>query len=159
IAVIGIPKTIDNDLAVTDHSPGYASTARFFASAVRDIGADNRALPTPVNIVEVLGRNAGWLAAATCFARHEPHDPPHLIYLPERPLPFAKLMADIEAVYRRIGRVVVAVCEGQLDETGNPFGADVRPGARHKLAMNLGHVLAMRVMRESGITARSEKPG
>jgi ATP-dependent phosphofructokinase / diphosphate-dependent phosphofructokinase len=157
--VIGLPKTIDNDLAETDHAPGYATTARFFACAVRDIGADNRALPGQVEFVEVLGRNAGWLVAATCLARNEPEDAPHLIYLPEEPLPLDRLLDDVDRVYRRLNRCVVAVCEGQLDEHGEPFGADAREGSRGKLAMNLAHRLAMLVSERLKIRARSEKPG
>lgn len=159
LRVIGIPKTIDNDLAETDHTPGYATTARFFATAVRDIGADNRALPGQVEFVEVLGRNAGWLVAATSLARHHPDDAPHLIYFPEAPLPLEQLLEDVDAVYRRLGRCVVAVCEGQLDERGEPFGADVREGSRGRLAMNLGHRLAVLVSQRLKVKARSEKPG
>jgi len=159
LQVIGIPKTIDNDLAETDHTPGYASAARFFACAVRDIGADNRALPGQVQFVEVLGRNAGWIVAATALARHRPDDPPHLIYLPERPLPLDRLLGDVERVYSRLGRCVVAVCEGQLDEHGQPFGADVRGNARGGLAMNLAHRLASLVTARLKLKARGEKPG
>jgi ATP-dependent phosphofructokinase / diphosphate-dependent phosphofructokinase len=159
LQVIGIPKTIDNDLAETDHAPGYATTARFFASAVRDIGADNRALPGQVEFVEVLGRNAGWLVAATCLARSEQDDAPHLIYLPEEPLPLDRLLDDVDRVFRRLNRCVVAICEGQLDEHGEPFGADAREGSRGKLAMNLAHRLAMLVSARLKIRARSEKPG
>jgi 6-phosphofructokinase 1 len=159
LRVIGIPKTIDNDLAETDHSPGYATTARFFACAVRDIGADNRALPGQVEIVEVLGRNAGWLVAATSLARHEPDDAPHLIYFPEAPLPLEQLLNDVDRVYQRLNRCVVAVCEGQLDEHGQAFGADARVGSGGRLAMNLGHRLAMLVAQHLNVRARSEKPG
>jgi ATP-dependent phosphofructokinase / diphosphate-dependent phosphofructokinase len=159
LSVIGIPKTIDNDLAETDHSPGYATAARFQACAVRDIGADNRALPGQVEIVEALGRNAGWLAAATALARHREDDPPHLIYLPENPLPLPRLLDDVDRVFQRLNRCVVTVCEGQLDEHGEPFGADVRPGSRASLAMNLGHRLAMLITQRLKIRARSEKPG
>jgi 6-phosphofructokinase 1 len=159
LAVIGIPKTIDNDIVETDHTPGYATTARFFACAVRDIGADNRALPGQVEVVEVLGRNAGWLVAATALARHEPDDAPHLVYLPERRLPLSRLLEDVDRVYSRLGRCVVAVCEGQLDENGEAFGADVRSGSRGALAMNLGHRLAMLISQHLKIRARSEKPG
>ena len=159
LQVIGIPKTIDNDLMETDHTPGYASAARFFACAVRDIGADNRALPGQVEFVEVLGRNAGWIVAATSLARHDPDDAPHLIYLPELRLPLEKLLDDIAGVYRRLGRCVVAICEGQLDEQGEPFGADARPGSRGKLAMNLAHRLAMLTSDRLKVRARSEKPG
>jgi 6-phosphofructokinase 1 len=159
LQVIGIPKTIDNDLLETDHTPGYASTARFFASAVRDIGADNRALPGQVEFIEILGRNVGWLAAATSLARAEPDDAPHLIYFPEQQLPLDKLLSDVERVFRRLNRCVIAVCEGQLDENGEPFGADVRSGSRGSLAMNLAHRLALLVMERLKIRARSEKPG
>jgi len=157
--VVGVPKTIDNDIAATDHSPGYASAARFFAFTLRDIGADNRALPT-IAVVEILGRNAGWIAAATILARHHADDAPHLIYVPERRLPFDQLAADVEHVYRKHGRAVIAVCEGQLDDRGEPFGADTRQtGTTPPLAMNLAHALAQRLSRALGVKARSEKPG
>jgi 6-phosphofructokinase len=161
LRVIGIPKTIDNDLAETDHSPGYGSAARFIAHALRDIGGDNWALPTPVTVVEVMGRNAGWLVAATSLARHEPDDAPHLIYLPERPVSEDQFVAHVEAVYRRLGRAVVAVCEGQTNEKGEPFGADLiqADGFQHRLAGNLAHVLAQLITRRLGLRARSEKPG
>ncbi|MGO9256061.1 MAG: diphosphate--fructose-6-phosphate 1-phosphotransferase [Bryobacteraceae bacterium] len=159
LQVIGIPKTIDNDLAETDHSPGYPSAARFFACAVRDIGADNRALPGQVEFVEVLGRDAGWIVAATALARHHPGDAPHLVYFPEVPLPLDQLLEDVNSVYQRLGRCVVAVCEGQLDERGQPFGADVRAGSRGQLAMNLGHRLAMLTAEKLKLKTRSEKPG
>ncbi len=159
LKIIGIPKTIDNDLLETDHTPGYGSAARFFACAIRDIDADNRALPGQVEIVEVLGRNAGWVVAATSLARKRPEDGPHLIYFPEERLPLEKLLSEIEAVYRRLNRCVVAVCEGQLDEHGEPFGADVRSGSRGSLAMNLGHRLALLVTQHLKLRARSEKPG
>jgi 6-phosphofructokinase 1 len=159
IQVIGIPKTIDNDLTHTDHTPGYATAARFFACAARDIAADNRALPGQVEIIEVLGRNTGWLVAATALARRDPGDAPHLIYLPETRLPLAQLLDDIDRVYRRLGRCVVAVCEGQLDESGQPFGADVRPSSGRPLAMNLAHRLAMLASDKLNLRARSEKPG
>ncbi len=161
LGVTGIPKTIDNDLLVTDHTPGYASTARFFAFAARDVGEDNRSLPSPICVLETLGRNAGWIVAATSFARHHEDDAPHLIYFPERPLSLDRIAADAERVYRRLGRVVVAVCEGQLDESGQPFGAAVdRPDVlQHRLASNLGHTLAQLLSAKTGLRARAEKPG
>jgi len=161
LQVIGIPKTIDNDLCVTDHTPGYASTARFFACAARDVGEDNRSLPSPVCVLETLGRNAGWIVAATSLARHSDDDAPHLIYFPERRLSLERIASDVERVYRRLGRVVVAVCEGQLDEGGRPFGADVdRAGSEvQRLASNLGHTLAQLLSEKLGIRARAEKPG
>jgi ATP-dependent phosphofructokinase / diphosphate-dependent phosphofructokinase len=161
LQVIGIPKTIDNDLCETDHTPGYPSTAHFFAMAARDVGEDNRSLPPPITVLEVLGRNAGWVAAATALARAHEDDAPHLIYFPERPVSLEQISAHTEQVYRRLGRVVIAVCEGQLDEKGAPFGADVdRPGsAAHRLASNLGHTLARLLSAKLNLRARSEKPG
>ena len=159
LRIIGIPKTIDNDLMHTDHTPGYGSAARFFATAARDIGADNRSLPNQAEFIEVLGRNAGWLAAATSLARRSADDSPHLIYFPERRLPLDQLLDDVSTVYRRLGRCVVAVCEGQLNECGEPFGADTRPGSGSSLAMNLAHRLAMLVSQRLRLRARSEKPG
>jgi 6-phosphofructokinase 1 len=161
LGVVGIPKTIDNDLLVTDHTPGYASTARFFACAARDVGEDPRSLPSPICVLETLGRNAGWIVASTSLARREEDDAPHLIYFPERPLSLERMAADAQRVYRRLGRVAIAVCEGQLDETGQPFGAAVdRPDvAQHRLASNLGHTLAQLLAAKTGLRARAEKPG
>ena len=160
VQVIGIPKTIDNDIAATDHTPGYGSAAWFFACAVRDIGEDIRALPGRVSVVEIMGRYAGWLTAATAFARHTPDDPPHLIYLPEQPLAISKFLADVEAVFRKRGTVVVAACEGQKDEQGRPLGDLMQPdGFERQLSGNLGHTLAQVLLRELKVNARSEKPG
>jgi 6-phosphofructokinase 1 len=150
IQVIGIPKTIDNDLLVTHHTPGYASTAYFFACAARDAGIDNASLPSPICILETLGRNAGWIVAATSLANAA-----HLVYLPECRVSADRIAADVEAVYRTHGRAVIAVCEGQLDENGQPFGADVD----RELASNLGHTMARMLTKKLGIRARAEKPG
>ena len=161
VRVIGIPKTIDNDLGGTDHTPGYASCARFFAHVVRDVGADNRALPPPIEVIEVLGRNVGWVVAATALARHREDDPPHLIYFPECGISPDQLCADVQRVCRRIGRCLVAVCEGQTDNQGGWFGAevDIKPGGRDPLPSNMGHVLARFIWSRTGIRARAEKPG
>ena len=159
--VIGIPKTIDNDLAGTDHTPGHASCARFFAHAARDIGLDNRALPNPVCFVETLGRHTGWVVAGTAHARHRDDDPPHLIYFPECGVSLDKICGDVEDVVRRLGHCVVAVCEGQVDEKGGWFDTDLiaAPGTRSALPANMGHVLAKLVWARTGIRARAEKPG
>ncbi|MDZ7638470.1 MAG: 6-phosphofructokinase [Bryobacterales bacterium] len=125
LRVVGIPKTVDNDLGFTLFSPGYPTAARFFAQAIRDIGEDNRSLPTPINVVEVIGRNVGWVVGATALARWREDDPPHLIYLPERRVSEDQVCGDVERVYRKLGRCVVAICEGQLNEKGEPFGGVV----------------------------------
>ena len=162
LSVIGVPKTIDNDLAGTDHAPGYPSAARYAAAAARDIGSDNRALPGLVQVLEVLGRNTGWIAAATALARRtadDEDDAPHLIYAPERPLPLDTFLDDVQRVFDRRGRCSVVVCEGQLDDKGEPFGADVRLSSRGPLATNLAHRLALLVTERLGIKGRGEKPG
>jgi 6-phosphofructokinase 1 len=161
LRVIGVPKTVDNDLAETDHCPGYGSAARFFACAVRDIGADLRALPRRVTFIEAMGRNAGWLVASAALARHRPDDPPQLIYCPERPLTADQLLADVEAVYRRDGYAVIAVSEAQKDGQGEPFGAEqaIPDSFGWKVIGNLSHNLAALVNRHLKLRARSEKPG
>ena len=161
LRVVGIPKTIDNDLEITDHTPGFPSAARFAAFFARDAGEDNRSLPSPVMVLETVGRDTGWVVAATALARHRDDDAPHLIYLPERPLSADRILAGVEEVYRRLGRVVVAVCEGQRDERGRPFGADEMDAenARRRLPANLGFALARLISQRLGIRARAEKPG
>jgi 6-phosphofructokinase 1 len=161
LRVVGIPKTVDNDLGVTLFSPGYPTAARFFAQVFRDVGEDNRSLPTPINVIEVIGRNVGWVVGATALARWREDDPPHLIYLPERRISEDQLCADVERVYRKLGRCVVAMCEGQLNDKGKPFGASFHatPGARDQLAANLAHQVATLLTERLGVRARSEKPG
>lgn len=161
LRVVGIPKTVDNDLGSTLFSPGYPTAARFFAQAFRDIGEDNRSLPTPINVIEVIGRNVGWVVGASALARFRENDPPHLIYLPERRVSEDQLCGDVERVYRKLGRCVVAMCEGQRNEKGEPFGAafHATAGARDQLAANLAHEVASLLTERLGVRARSEKPG
>ncbi|MFB3844141.1 MAG: 6-phosphofructokinase [Candidatus Cloacimonadaceae bacterium] len=117
---IHIPKTIDNDLVLNDHTPGYGSAARFVAQSFIGVNLDNRALPG-VYIGVVMGRNAGFLTAASALAQKYPDDGPHLIYLPERPFHRDKFLSDVKAVYDKYGRCVVAVSEGIIDENGVPI--------------------------------------
>lgn len=117
---IHIPKTIDNDLVRNDHTPGYGSAARFVASAFTGVNLDNRALPG-VYIGVVMGRHAGFLTAAASLAQKYPDDGPHLIYLPERPFHRDKFLKDVHEVYNRVGRCVIAVSEGIVDEHGVPM--------------------------------------
>ena len=117
---IHVPKTIDNDLVLSDHTPGYGSAARFVASAFTGVNLDNRALPG-VYIGVVMGRNAGFLTAASALAQKYPDDGPHLIYMPERPFNQETFLRDVQRVYDRYGRCVVAVSEGIVDENGVPM--------------------------------------
>ena len=117
---IHIPKTIDNDLMVNDHTPGFPSAAKFVAQAFAGINLDNRALPG-VHVSVVMGRHAGFLTAASAAARKYQDDGPHLIYLPERPFHMDDFLKDVKDVYDRLGRCVIAVSEGIQDEKGTPI--------------------------------------
>ncbi len=111
LRTIHIPKTVDNDLPVNDHCPGYPSAARFVASACSGVNADNMAL-LGVYIAVIMGRQAGWLTAAAALARKHDDDGPHLIYLPERQFSIDRYLADIDRVYKQHGRCIVAISEG-----------------------------------------------
>ena len=117
---IHIPKTIDNDLTMNDHTPGYGSAARFVAQAFIGANLDNRALPG-VYIAIVMGRHAGFLTAASSIARKYPDDGPHLVYLPERPFEMDKFLLDVKLAYDQFGRCVVAASEGIQDAQGTPI--------------------------------------
>lgn len=117
---IHIPKTIDNDLVVNDHTPGYGSAARFVTQAFIGANLDNRALPG-VYIAIIMGRHAGFLTAASSIARKYPDDGPHLVYVPERPFDTEKFLGDVKAVYDKFGRCVIAASEGIQDAQGTPI--------------------------------------
>lgn len=127
--VIHVPKTIDNDLKVTDHCPGYGSAAKFVAQAFAGADLDNRALPG-VYIGVVMGRHAGFLTAAAALGRKYGDDGPHLIYLPERTFSLERFKNDVENVYAKYGRCVIAVSEGIVDETGKPIAAKFTGGEK-----------------------------
>jgi len=112
-----IPKTIDNDLLVTDHCPGYGTAAKFEACALMGDDLDNRALPG-IKIDVIMGRNAGFLTAASVLGRQRDDDGPHLVYVPERSVSMDKFLGDVEDVYKKLGRCVVAVSEGIRDADG-----------------------------------------
>jgi 6-phosphofructokinase len=106
-----VPKTIDNDLRVHDHTPGFGSAAKFVAAAIMGDNYDNRSLPG-IKVDVIMGRNAGFLTAASVLARQHDDDGPHLIYVPEAPLSEDKFLADVDAMYKKHGRCLIAVSEG-----------------------------------------------
>lgn len=110
-----IPKTVDNDLLVTDHCPGFGTAAKFVACAIMGDDLDNRALPG-VKIDVIMGRHAGFLTGAAALAKQRDDDGPHLIYIPERPVTMDKFLADVEACYKKYGRCVIAASEGISDK-------------------------------------------
>ncbi|MDN4057697.1 6-phosphofructokinase [Massilia sp. YIM B02769] len=119
---IHIPKTIDNDLAGNDHTPGFPSAARFVAQAFAGANLDNAALPG-VYVGVVMGRHAGFLTAASALGKKFPDDGPHLIYVPERTFELERFLADVKAAYQRHGRCVIAVSEGIHDASGEAVAA------------------------------------
>ncbi len=129
LRVIHIPKTIDNDLKVTDHCPGYGSAAKFVAQAFAGVNLDNRAIPG-VYIGIVMGRHAGFLTAASILAKKYPDDGPHLIYVPERPFSKKQFVADVQAAYKKYGRCIIAASEGIIDAKGVPIASQFTGGEK-----------------------------
>lgn len=129
LGVIHVPKTIDNDLMVTDHCPGFGSAAKFVAQAFAGANLDNRALPG-VYIAVVMGRHAGFLTGAAALAKRYPEDGPHLIYLPERPFEKKRFLADVKAANDKYGRCVIAVSEGIQDVKGVAIASQFTGGER-----------------------------
>ena len=159
VRVVGIPKTIDNDIAVTDHSPGFPSAARYIAQTVAEVGVDVKSLPIHVSIVEAMGRNAGWITAASVLARKKPGDAPHLIYLPERPFHEEEFLEDVKRLYEEKGGVVVVASEGLKGPDGEPIVPPIFRSGRSVYYGDVSAYLAELVIKRLGIKARSEKPG
>jgi 6-phosphofructokinase 1 len=121
---IHIPKTVDNDLMMNDHTPGFPSAARFVAQAFMGANLDNLALPG-VYLGVVMGRHAGFLTAASALGKKFPDDGPHLIYVPERPFGIDNFLADVKATMSRYGRCIIAVSEGISDAKGIPIATQI----------------------------------
>ncbi len=132
LCVVHIPKTIDNDLAVTDYSPGFPSAARFVALAFMGDDQDNRALPG-IKINVVMGHHAGFMTASSALARHAEDDGPHLIYLPERAFNIETFQRDIRRVVAQHGRCVIAAAEGIAEQAGKQLGLDRYQGRHGKI--------------------------
>jgi 6-phosphofructokinase len=168
LQVMGVPKTIDNDLAGTDHCPGYGSAGRFFALAARDTGRDLEAMATfdDVTILEAMGRNAGWLTAASALGRETEDEAPHLVYVPEIPFENDRFLDDVKRIHGRLGRVFVVVCEGIKDSEGRPVGAhqlkaggsDAFGHVLHTLTTGVAAYLADLVKEKLTIQARFLRP-
>ena len=124
VRVIGVPKTIDNDLVITDHTPGFGSAAKYVATSLREIFHDTVIYtPKSVTIVEIMGRDAGWLTAASVLARNEYCAAPHLIYLPEAAFDTEEFLADVSRLLETCSNVIVAVSEGIRDKDGKYISA------------------------------------
>lgn len=165
LRVIGIPKTIDNDLVKTDHCPGYGSVLKYICSVVRETALDHGAMGQHdlVSIMEVMGRNAGWIAAGATLAkrRENPNDAPHLIYLPELPFSRAKFIEDVQAVLKKNRYCLVVVGEGLQDKDGN-YVANSGSGQDafgHVQLGGVGDYLANLVEENLTVKARSSRFG
>ena len=165
LRVIGIPKTIDNDITRTDHTPGYGSVIKYVATTVREMASDNEAVGQGdyVSILEVMGRNSGWIAAgaALCKRRDHPHDPPHLIYLPEVPFAPEKFIEDVQRVLQREKYCVIVVGEGLVDTDGNyvSVGSSSIDAFGNVQLGGSGEYLKGLVERSLSVSARSCKLG
>lgn len=159
ICVVGVPKTVDNDIAITDHTPGFGSAARYIAATTEEVGADIKSLPIHVCVIEAMGRNAGWITAASVLARKKPGDAPHLIYLPERAFNEEEFLEDVKRLYDKLGGVVVVASEGLRGEDGEPIVPPIFKSGRATYYGDVSAYLANLVIQKLGIKARSEKPG
>lgn len=160
VRIIGVPKTIDNDLTMTDHSPGYGSAAKYVATTVRDIVLDANVYDTSsVTIVELMGRHAGWITAASVLARKYEGDNPVLIYLPEVAFDVKEFVRRVKQELEHKNNVIVCVSEGIMDERGtficeyaSETGVD---NFGHKMLTGCGKYLENVIKQELGVKVRS----
>ena len=158
-SVIGIPKTMDNDIAVTDHTPGYGSAARYMAASAAELCCDVVGLPIHVVVLEAMGRSAGWAAAAAALAADCGLPGPDLIYVPERAFEEERFLTDVEELIRRRGCGVVVVSEGLRDASGKPVAEPVLTMGRAIYYGNVAEKLAGLILKRLNYKARSERPG
>lgn len=159
IRVMGIPKTMDNDIAITDHSPGFGSAARFIAQSVKELCADVKGLAIHVVVIEASGRNAGWITAASALADDGDGFGPDLIYLPERPFDEDRFIEDVRKLLKKKTGIVVVASEGLKDAKGNPVVEPIFKVGRATYFGDVSSHLANVVIRRLGYKARGEKPG
>ncbi len=159
LKIIGIPKTMDNDLAITDHCPGYGSAARYAALTAAEMAAEASALPIHVVILELMGRNAGWVTAASTLAAGRAACE-ILAYLPEQPVNEKRMLLEIERAFAKGRGLLVAVSEGLRRPDGTLLAdTGIRDGFGHIMPGGTGQYLASRVLEQLGLKARAEKPG
>lgn len=154
VKIVGIPKTIDNDLPVTDHTPGFGSAAKYVAATVQEIIRDSRVYSVEsVTIIEIMGRHAGWLAASTCVLRANGENAPHLIYLPESEFDIDRFIEDVKRQQAKHKAVIVAVSEGV--STGEDVTSGVVDNFGHKYLSGIGKYLENVVRERIGCKVRS----
>jgi 6-phosphofructokinase 1 len=163
LRAIAVPKTIDNDLPETDHCPGYGSIARYVAIAAQESTLDTRSLPTnyPVKIIEVMGRDAGWVAAASALARSRTEMGPHLIYVPERTFDADVFLRSVRDLHNDLGYAVIVAAETIRDAGRRPVAADLTTidDFGHPIVRGTAEALVRLVESELGLPARFDRPG
>lgn len=160
INVLGIPKTIDNDLGGIDHAPGFLSAANYIRQTVREIAADVASLPIHVCIIELMGRDAGWLTAAAALAdQANGRLAPDLIYVPECPFSEKNFLRDVKTIYDQKNSAIVVVAEGLKQANGAAIVPARFQAGNAVYFGEVGSYLAEQVVKQLGIKARSEKPG
>lgn len=156
IRFAGVPKSIDNDLPVTDHTPGYGSAAKYIAASMAEMAHDVKIYDIPcVTIVELMGRNAGWLTAAAALARNEFNEMPQLVYLPEVDFDKERFMEDVKKELKKSNCVMVAVSEGIHDREGNYISAGTSDVFGHNQLGGAAKALEILVKDKIGIKCRS----
>lgn len=158
IRIIGIPKTIDNDLCMTDHTPGFGSAAKYIASTLLEIAHDTFIYAVKsLTVVEIMGRDAGWLTAASALARNGYNTAPHLIYLPETVFDKEQFLEDIKDKLKTVSNVIVAVSEGIHDKNGEYITASSKMVDQfgHRQLSGAGKALELLAREELGIKVRS----
>ena len=159
IVVVGVPKTMDNDLSKTDHSPGFPSAARYLAGSIKEVAQDVKGLAIHVVVVEAFGRDAGWICASSALAREKAGDAPHLILCPEQAFNEDDFLAKVKKVYDEKGSAVVVASEGLRYADGTPIVDPIFTVGRSVYFGDVSSHLAQLVTKKLGIKARSEKPG
>lgn len=155
IKVIGVPKTIDNDVAETDHTPGFGSAAKYVAASLQEIIRDSRVYSIPsVTIVEIMGREAGWLAASSCVLRANGEPAPHMIYLPEADFSADKFIKDVREAQKKYMAVIAAVSEG-IKNREDGFSSELTDAFGHKYLSGVGKYLEKVAAEKIGCKVRS----
>ena len=159
LKVIGIPKTMDNDLAFTDNCPGFGSAARYAAINASELALDANGLPIHVVVMELMGRNAGWVTAASALAARVTNCEV-LTYLPEKLVDIEVMLRDIEKAYAKGHGCLVTVSEGLCGLDGNPLAdSGIVDGFGHKVPGGVGDYISRQIMQKIGLKSRAEKPG
>lgn len=159
VRVIGIPKTMDNDLDLTDHCPGFGSAARYAALSAAELALDASGLPIHVVVLELMGRNAGWVTAASALAGRLT-DCQVLTYLPEVPVDEDKMLADIEKAYAKGRGLLVTVSEGICGLDGKPLAdTGIVDGFGHTVPGGAAQHITDQIIQKLGLKSRAEKPG